>query len=214
MLNQKEYNRKYYVDNEDKFMEYREKNKVKIEKYNKKYYEKNKGYFSAKRKKRYKKNKEDESEKNKKWKGKNKEYLKKYNKKYRNENKEYCLELMKQWRDNNKEKIKEYKNIYNKTDNGKATGQRANIKRRAREREIINTLTSEEWLDILKEYKYKCVYCGKEFNLFDRPEKDHIIPISKGGHNTKENIVPACKSCNSKKGNKINWKGERKCVLR
>ena len=35
------------------------------------------------------------------------------------------------------------------------------------------------------------------------PTKDHVIPISKGGHNTKENIVPACQSCNNKKYNKI-----------
>ena len=33
--------------------------------------------------------------------------------------------------------------------------------------------------------------------------KDHIIPISKGGNNTRENIVPACITCNSSKGNKV-----------
>ena len=46
-------------------------------------------------------------------------------------------------------------------------------------------------------------YEDKEFNLFDRPTRDHVIPISKGGNNTKENIVPACGSCNSKKKDKI-----------
>ena len=69
--------------------------------------------------------------------------------------------------------------------------------------EIINTLTSNEWLGILKKYYWRCAYCGKEFDLFNRPTRDHIIPISKGGDNVKENIVPACKSCNSKKYNKI-----------
>ncbi|MCK4464389.1 MAG: HNH endonuclease [Bacteroidales bacterium] len=39
--------------------------------------------------------------------------------------------------------------------------------------------------------------------MFNRETKDHVIPISKGGDNTKENIVPACQSCNSKKFNKI-----------
>lgn len=68
---------------------------------------------------------------------------------------------------------------------------------------IINTLTSEEWLNILKKYNYKCAYCGTEFDENILPEKDHIIPISKGGNNTKENIVPACRSCNAKKGSKI-----------
>lgn len=92
---------------------------------------------------------------------------------------------------------------YRKTERGKANRQRSKFKRQSILKEIINTLTAEEWLDILKEYGYKCAYCGKEFDLFDLPTKDHMIPITKGGSNTKENIVPACRSCNAKKGNKI-----------
>jgi len=46
---------------------------------------------------------------------------------------------------------------------------------------------------------YTCMYCGvkdKKLTI------DHIIPRSKGGKSTFENCVSACKSCNSKKGNK------------
>ncbi|MEZ4578779.1 MAG: HNH endonuclease [Desulfobacterales bacterium] len=28
---------------------------------------------------------------------------------------------------------------------------------------------------------------------------DHIVPISKGGQSTKNNVVPCCKTCNSEK---------------
>lgn len=28
---------------------------------------------------------------------------------------------------------------------------------------------------------------------------DHIIPLARGGKTTKGNVVPACKSCNTKK---------------
>ena len=45
-----------------------------------------------------------------------------------------------------------------------------------------------------------CQYCGKE-NL-KRPELEHVIPKSKGGKNTFENCVTACKECNRAKGDR------------
>lgn len=60
---------------------------------------------------------------------------------------------------------------------------------------LPNTLTSEEWANIVASYRYRCVYCQKQCKM----TLDHIIPVSKGGGTTAHNIVPACKSCNSKK---------------
>lgn len=40
-----------------------------------------------------------------------------------------------------------------------------------------------------------CVYCGSD----DRLTLDHIVPISKGGNNSRQNIVLACVHCNSQK---------------
>ena len=138
-------------------------------------------------------------------------YLKKY---YQN-NKEKIIARSMRWQKDNPEKANGYtrkwaKNnpVYHrkwlKTEKGKANNQRGSFKRRTRKREIINTLTAEEWLNILKQHNFRCAYCGKNlFTLFTRPERDHIIPINKGGNNTKENIVPACRGCNAKKHNKI-----------
>ena len=28
---------------------------------------------------------------------------------------------------------------------------------------------------------------------------DHLVPLSRGGRSTKDNLVPSCKSCNNKK---------------
>ena len=32
--------------------------------------------------------------------------------------------------------------------------------------------------------------------------QDHFIPLSKGGEYSKKNIIPSCRSCNSRKSNK------------
>lgn len=166
-------------------------------------------------KKRYRKNKEKISKQHKEWRKANPEYSKEYmrkwreanpkcDKKYRKENKEYQKEYKKQWLENNSEKEKKYHKKYYKTEKGKATTQRSHVTRRTREKDIINNLTSEEWQDILNQYDFKCAYCGKNLlDLFDKATRDHVIPISIDGNNVKENIVPACKHCNSKKGNKI-----------
>lgn len=47
----------------------------------------------------------------------------------------------------------------------------------------------------------KCFYCGCELNDSNRTI-DHVIPLSKGGKNTLENVVPCCFGCNNKKGTK------------
>ena len=50
-----------------------------------------------------------------------------------------------------------------------------------------------------------CVYCKRDLQHADRMEVtlDHIAPRSKGGHLTDpRNLVTACRSCNSSRGNK------------
>lgn len=41
-----------------------------------------------------------------------------------------------------------------------------------------------------------CRYCGSERNL----SIDHVVPRIQGGSNELENLVVACRSCNSRKG--------------
>lgn len=90
---------------------------------------------------------------------------------------------------------------YCKTPNGKATIARNNAKRRA-VISIESALTAKEWRDIIEAQKNRCCYCYKELAVSEIT-RDHIIPLSKGGHHIKENIVAACQSCNSSKGNRI-----------
>ncbi len=51
--------------------------------------------------------------------------------------------------------------------------------------------------NILRRDGYKCQYCGRgDVTL----TIDHIVPKSKGGDDTWENLVAACVNCNNKKG--------------
>ena len=52
---------------------------------------------------------------------------------------------------------------------------------------------------IYKRDKNKCQYCGSTKHL----TIDHVIPKSKGGEDTWENLVVACSTCNVKKGDKL-----------
>lgn len=60
-------------------------------------------------------------------------------------------------------------------------------------------LTVKEWRNIKAFYQHQCVYCGTTSTVL---EMDHVVPISSGGTHTKENIVPACRACNSRKWKK------------
>lgn len=46
-----------------------------------------------------------------------------------------------------------------------------------------------------------CQYCGNKF-IFSELTMDHVIPKSRGGEKTWNNIVASCKKCNSKKGDR------------
>lgn len=48
----------------------------------------------------------------------------------------------------------------------------------------------------------RCQYCGKKFPSSEL-SLDHVIPISRGGKSTWENVVCACLPCNVRKGNKL-----------
>lgn len=107
----------------------------------------------------------------------------KYDKKYLEENKEKKKEYYQQWKEQGGSEIR-----------------RINEQQReARKRSLKNTLTLEDWHDCLEYFDNRCAYCGCKS---EQLSQDHVIPLSKGGEYVRENIVPACKSCNSSKNNR------------
>ena len=62
---------------------------------------------------------------------------------------------------------------------------------------VEHDLTSEQW-SALRNAWGGCAYCGDRESPMQR---DCVLPISRGGRYTVENVVPACRSCNTSKCN-------------
>jgi phage FluMu protein Com len=56
--------------------------------------------------------------------------------------------------------------------------------------------------DVFKRDGFRCRYCGRSVDDGAILHADHVIPQSKGGPTTKENLVTACFECNIGKSNK------------
>lgn len=50
----------------------------------------------------------------------------------------------------------------------------------------------------MKRDRHTCQYCGTKSDL----TLDHVLPRSRGGEDSWENLVTACNHCNVKKGNR------------
>lgn len=110
--------------------------------------------------------------------------------KYEANNKKYCSRVCDSLR--RKKPIEYHRENQNRYDHLK----------RARKYNAEGHFTEEEWSLLKRQYHHRCLCCGRS-----EPDikltKDHIIPLTKGGTNWILNIQPLCRSCNSKKHNKI-----------
>lgn len=52
--------------------------------------------------------------------------------------------------------------------------------------------------NVLRRDRFRCQYCKSR----DRLTIDHVLPKSRGGRDTWENLVTACTRCNTRKGNR------------
>lgn len=169
-------------------------------KYQKQYYEENKEELLKKDKLYY----EEYKEKKKQYYIDNKEKIIEYRKKYYLKNSEQFKKKAKQYRQNNKEQIAEYKRYHyqNNPDIYRLSKQR----RAAKRRRLLATLTQEQWGVIKDIFNNSCAYCGmsegEHLRVFNEQlHQEHFIPLSEGGEYTHNNIIPACRSCNTSKNN-------------
>jgi 5-methylcytosine-specific restriction endonuclease McrA len=131
-----------------------------------------------------------------------KEHQKKYKETNRKRMKEYRIKnpnKIKEWREKNREHLREYERKRYELNPERAI--QYSRKRKLRMKGIEAKLTQEDWNTLLEAFENKCFICRRE-----EPEikltKDHILPISKGGDDSFENIMVICNFCNSRKGTK------------
>ena len=108
-----------------------------------------------------------------------KAWKREYRKAYYEQNKEKLQAYNREWMRSHKEEMNHHHAV-----------------RHTRKKQLPATLTRAEWQEILTENNHRCFYCGASGVIL---HKEHQIPISRGGGYTKDNIVPACGSCNSQK---------------
>lgn len=81
-------------------------------------------------------------------------------------------------------------------DRAREIARRADAKRRAKKRGAPSTMTKRDLAAIVECFGGACAYCLRT----DLPlQIDHVTAIESGGWDVPENVVPACKSCNSRK---------------
>ncbi len=62
---------------------------------------------------------------------------------------------------------------------------------------VEHDLSNDQWVALQEEWG-GCAYCGVRNSPVER---DCVLALSRGGRYTLDNIVPACRSCNSSKCN-------------
>lgn len=148
------------------------------------------------------------------WREKNKDRLQqyhaKYGRKYYSEHRLERLEYAEKYRIKNPEKVKEFRKRWLRNNPGITALTSANNRVRRKFLMNGNKILKSEWDALKNNYKFLCAYCDRREPL----GMDHNIPLSRGGEHNISNILPACRSCNSKKHTKTaaEFMPERYCL--
>ena len=127
-------------------------------------------------------------------------------------NPQKARDAVRQWRERHPELNRERRRTYRRAaylrDAARMNAQKAaylarhpEVKRakdqayRARKIAADGAFTGAEWRELLAHWGNACAYCGGLGFL----EADHRVPLTRGGTNFIENILPACRGCNGRK---------------
>ena len=166
---------------------------------------------SARRSAEYRQNNKEQVKKSKKEHYQNnKEKILEQQKEYYQNNKEQKKEYRKEYYQNNKEQIKESQKEYHQNNPHKAR-EKARKRRALKQKNIHKPYTEDQ---VLEKYGTNCHICKEDINLLANRSPgapgwerglhiDHVIPLSKGGADSLNNVKPAHGLCNLQKNNSL-----------
>jgi len=130
------------------------------------------------------------------WAKANPEKVKARRKAYYEANRERALEYSAKFRRDNPKLVKE--NLAQWKIENPAKVSALQQKRRTAKTKAGGYYTYDQWIALCAKCDNKCLCCDKKKKL----TPDHVIPVSKGGTSSIDNIQPLCGPCNSSKGTK------------
>lgn len=74
-------------------------------------------------------------------------------------------------------------------------------KRKAQKRGSSGTHSLADWIHLKERHDFICLSCGRREPEITLTE-DHIVPLSRGGSHSIDNIQPLCRACNARKSTK------------
>lgn len=166
-------------------VEYRQQNYDVLTARQREFYSANKDRINATRRELYRLNPHRHREEVKQYNLNNKDKARLRNKRYRESNRDLLRSLHQQWRLNNPEVVRA-----------------GRFRRRARLKSVhIAPYTIADKTVRLNIFDGMCAYCQAK----EHEHWDHFIPISIGGPDAMDNLIPSCSTCNFAKHNTDPW---------